>query len=104
MKRLLQPWLNWRRVVIDNGELSFGAKSMALYLNTYMNDSHDLAFPSIATIARELNIKSYTTVIKYLDELETGGYLQRQKRFSNSTIYHATIPCGLLFPRQVTTT
>lgn len=85
-------WLNWRKLVVDDRNLSFGAKGVALYLNTYMNDSHDMAFPSLATIRGELSIGSNSTLIKYLDELENAGYLQRQKRFSKTTIYHAVVP------------
>jgi len=88
-------WLNWRKLIVDDRDLSFGAKSIALYLNTYMNDSHDMAFPSIATIRGELNIGSNSTAIKYLDELEGKGYLQRQKRYNNTTIYHAIVPLSI---------
>lgn len=91
-------WLNWRKIIIDDRSLSFGAKGVALYLNTYMNDSHDMAFPAISRIRGELNIGSNTTVIKYLNELELKGYLQRQKRFSKTTIYHATIPPSITDP------
>lgn len=91
MKRFKSAWLNWRKIVIDARELSFGAKGMALYLNTYMNDSHDMAFPSISTVCGELNL-SNKTAIKYLSELASAGYLRKEKRFSNSTIYYAIIP------------
>ena len=92
MARFKSAWLNWRKLVVDDRQLSFGAKSIALYLNTYMNDSHDMAFPSLERIRGELNIGSNTTLIKYLDELERLGYLNRQKRFSKTTIYHAVVP------------
>lgn len=92
MTKFKRTWLNWRRLIIDDRELSTMGKAVGLYLNTYMNDSHDMAFPSIARIRGELNIKSNTTVIKYLDELEAKGFIKRQKRFGNSTVYHATIP------------
>jgi len=85
-------WLNWRKVVLDDRDLSFGAKSMALYLNTYMNDSHDMAFPSIETIRGELSIGSSTTVIKYLTELTDAKYLKKRKRFNATCVYMAILP------------
>ena len=91
-----QSWINWRKVIIDDRRLSFGAKGMALYLNTYMNDSHDMAWPSISTICGELGIGSYTTAIKYLSELEKFGYIQKEKRFGNNTHYHAILPKTLM--------
>ena len=85
-------WLNWREIMIDDRGLSFGAKGMALYLNTFMNGKNDFAFPSIATICGEMSIGSKTTAIKYLDELCERGWLIREKRFSRSTIYHLRFP------------
>jgi len=84
-------WLNWRQIILDDAELSFGAKSMALFLNTYMNDSHDMAYPSIATICGRLNI-SNKTAIKYTSELSDFKYLVKQKRFGTSTVYISNIP------------
>jgi len=89
-----QSWLNWRKLIVDDRELSFGAKSIALYLNTYMNDSHDMAWPSIATICGEMNLTN-KTAIKYIRELSEIGYLEKQRRFSNSTIYFATVPSSV---------
>ena len=84
-------WLNWREIVIDDSSLSPGAKGIALFLNTYMNDQHDFAFPSIETIRKRMGYGSNSTVIKYLNELETSGWIQREKRFGNSTKYKARI-------------
>ncbi len=92
MTRIKLSWLNWRRLIIDAPDLSFGAKSMALYLNTYMNDSQDMAFPSLERIIGEMNLGSKTTAIKYLNDLCENGYLQRQKRFGNSCVYYAAVP------------
>ena len=86
----MSNWINWRIAVIRNPSLSFGAKGMALYLNTFMNDRHDFAFPSIATICGEMAI-SNKTAIKYLAELEQSGMLLKKKRYGRSIIYHAAI-------------
>ena len=91
-----QSWINWRKVIIDDRRLSFGAKGMALYLNTYMNDSHDMAWPSISTICGELGIGSRSTAIKHLTELEKYSYIQKEKRFSDTTRYHAILPKNLM--------
>lgn len=85
-------WLNWRTVIVGDRNLSSGAKGMALYLNIYMNDSHDMAWPSLSTICGEMNYGSKNTAIKHIRELEEKGYLQIQKRYHNSNVYSATIP------------
>jgi len=56
-----------------------------------MNDRHDTAWPSISTICGDMNTTN-KTVVKYIAELADKGYLIKEKRFSNSTIYHAHIP------------
>jgi len=89
-----QAWLNWRKLIVDDRDLSFGGKAIGLYLNTYMNDSHDMAYPSISRICGEMNI-SNKTATKHTDDLEKAGYIRKQKRFGNSTIYHATIPSNV---------
>lgn len=86
-----QHWLNWRIAIVEARELSLTAKGLALYLNTYMNDRHDTAWPSISTICGDMNTTN-KTVVKYIAELAEKGYLIKEKRFSNSTIYHANIP------------
>ena len=91
-----KSWLNWRKVVLADRELSFYAKSIALYLNTFMNDSHDFAHPSIATIQANMNIGSRTTVIKYLNELVEKGWLNKKIRNGKSSIYYTAIPENIL--------
>ena len=87
----MSNWINWRIAVIRNRELSAGAKGIALYLNTYMNDRHDFAFPTIATICGEMNL-SNKTAIKYLAELAATGFLVKRRRYGKSIIYYAAIP------------
>ena len=92
----MSNWINWRIAIVRSKELSSGAKGMGLYLNTFMNDRHDFAWPSIETISGEMNM-SRTTAIKYLNELEERGLLAKEKRYGKSTKYHATI-CTSTYP------
>lgn len=87
-----KSWLNWRKVFLSDNNLSFHAKGIALYLNTFMNDSHDFAYPSISTIQENMSIGSRSTVVKYLSELVEKGWLTKEKRYSKSVIYHTAIP------------
>ena len=88
----MSNWINWRIAVIRGRGLSSGSKGLALYLHSYMNDRHDMAWPSIATICGEMNYGSRSTPTKYLRELTEAGFLAKEKRFAKTTIYHATIP------------
>lgn len=88
---MLQSWLNWRILIVDDDDLTFGAKGIGLYLSTYMNDRHALAFPSVKRISDEMNI-SNRVAIKYVKELATKGWLEKQKRFGKTTVYHAKVP------------
>ena len=82
--------MNWRRVVISDQDLSFYAKGLALYLNTFMNDSHNMAFPSLRRIESEMSV-SKKTIIKYLSELTDAGYLQKgQILCPTTTQFHNT--------------
>ena len=80
-------YMNWRKVVISDAELSFYAKGIALYLNTFMNDSHNMAFPSLRRISDEMNV-SRKTVIKYLAELVDSGYILKGEILSPFTQQH----------------
>ena len=90
-------WLKWRDIILDDRNLSHGAKSMAMFLNTYMNSQNDMAWPGLETIAGRLSI-SKKTAIKYIDELEEKEYLSRHKRFS------ATCKYSIEYPRSVIST
>ena len=86
-----QNWLNWRQILLDDPDLTFGEKAMGLFLNTYMNDNNDFAFPSIATICGRMNV-SNVTAIKHIQGLSEKGYLIKQKRYGNTTIYYSNVP------------
>lgn len=90
----MSNWINWRIAIIRDKSLTFGAKGMALYLNTYMNDRQDAAWPAIATVCDEMSITN-KTAIKYLSELTDSGWLSKQKRFGNSTRYRVLIPSSV---------
>ena len=102
MAKIKQKWINWRSVIIDDPNLSFHAKALALYLNTYMNDSHDMAFPSVQRIKGDMNLGSYTTVKKYLTELEEKGYLSVNHRFGKTNIYTAQVPESIVNTSSIT--
>ena len=69
---------NWIQIIKKHSDLSANARFLALYLNTYMNLEHDMAWPSLRTIANETRL-CRNTVMKYLAELESEGYLIRGK-------------------------
>lgn len=80
-------WLN----CIWKVDLPYQSKLLAAYLRTYMNDHHDMAWPSIGRIVDETNLPR-STAIKYLNELEQNGWILRDKQSRNSTTYIASFP------------
>jgi hypothetical protein len=80
-------WLN----CIWKVDLPYQSKLLAAYLRTYMNDHHDIAWPSIGRIVRETNLPR-STAIKYLNNLESNGWIVRDKQTRNSTTYIAVFP------------
>jgi hypothetical protein len=71
-----------------------------------------IAFPSYDRIKELTGIKSFSTIAKALRELEAGGWIERKKRYGNSTIYTLTSPTprvvveddALLHPVEAITT
>ena len=82
---------NWVRFVIDDQNLPFHAKGLALYLYTFMNGHQDIAWPSLGRIGGDLQL-SRNTVIKYTRELEQKGYIEVVQRPNKSNVYKATLP------------
>ena len=80
-------WLN----CIWKVDLPYQSKYLAAYLRTYMNEHHDIAWPSIGKIVQDTNLPRSTT-IKYLNVLEQNGWLVRDKETRNSTTYIAVFP------------
>lgn len=74
---------------IDNADMSHEAVRLFLLLRRLSNGQDDapIAFPSYDTIKARARISSYTTIAKALRELESAGWMTRQKRFGKSTVY-----------------
>lgn len=85
-------WINWQQVLLDDPRPSFYAKALGLFLHTYMNNTNDIAFPSVAVIRKRMNIGSNSTVSKYTTELVELGYLVKEKRYGKSVKYIAKTP------------
>ena len=97
MMHFRKSWLKWRTIVLDDTSLSHGAKAMALFLHTYMNDQNDMAWPSIETICLRFSL-SNKTAIKHLSELVNNGYLNKKKRFGTSCQYSVDYPSSVISP------
>ncbi len=64
---------NWVQIV-KKSDLPSNAKYVALYLGTFMNAEHDVAWPSMARISHETGLTK-TTARKWLDYLNEAGWL-----------------------------
>jgi len=69
---------NWR-ILIFKSDINYHAKYIACYLSTYMNEHGDNCFPSIDRISHESGV-SRPTVIKYIQELKSEGWLESKKK------------------------
>jgi DNA-binding transcriptional MocR family regulator len=56
-----------------------------------MNDDQHMAWPSLERICYDMKIVR-TTAIKHLASLENAGFLEKQRRFGQSTVYYARFP------------
>ena len=70
---------NWVKLLLDDSTLSPNAKYIGLYLSTYMNQHQEMAWPSLARIQGHTGL-SKNTVIKYLKELESIGWLITERQ------------------------
>lgn len=71
--------------------MSNHARWLFVLLRGYLNRASKVAFPSYDRI-REDTSWAYDTISKALKELEDTGWLSRQKRFGDSTIYRLHFP------------
>jgi hypothetical protein len=71
--------------------LSFHARWLFVALRYYTNGESGNAWPSYKTI-QELTRMRREKINSSIKELEDAGWLERKKRFSNSTIYTLKIP------------
>lgn len=68
------------------------SKLLACYLRRFMNSERDMAYPSYARIIEETGM-ARSTVAKYLEVLESEGWLVRDSGFKGkNTIYYASYP------------
>lgn len=71
--------------------MSNHARWLFVILRGYLNRSSKVAFPSYDRIKEDTSW-AYDTISKALKELEETGWLSRQKRFGDSTIYRLHLP------------
>ena len=64
---------NWRQLVLKS-DLPPNSKYIALYLSTFMNEQHDMAWPSLRRIEHETGL-TRKTVIKHIRIMEESGWL-----------------------------
>lgn len=71
--------------------LSLHARWLFVALRYYTNGKSGVAFPSYATIGKLTGMRR-EKISSSIKELENNGWLERQKRFNNSTIYKLILP------------
>ena len=76
-RNLDQSCFDWQKIILQKTDLPSNAKFLAMYLASYMNINHDVAWPSQKTIERETGL-SHPTVLKYLDLLISEGWISKQ--------------------------
>lgn len=92
--RLKQSHFNWVKLILDT-DLPFQSKAIAMYLATFMNMDHHMAYPSYQRMMKELGV-SKQTLYRYLDLLDSAGWITREKGSSNrNTRYFATLPTAI---------
>lgn len=79
---------NWVQL-IKKSDLPANAKYIALYLSTFMNAEHNIAWPSQARISSETGL-ARSTVIKWIDYLHDAGWLIKK-----SSVHQVMTPGGL---------
>lgn len=90
MKRADVSIINWMNC-IWLADLPPNAKYLACYLRKFMNDYHDMAWPSYSRIIYETGL-ARSSVAKYLSVLECSGWIKRDKTIGKSTTYLAVLP------------
>lgn len=80
-------WLN----CIWSSDLHPTSKYMACYLRRFMNDFNDMAWPSLRRMESETGL-TRPTVVKYLKNLESNGWLVKDGSKHSSMTYIAVLP------------
>lgn len=86
----LSPLFTWRGAIAD-ADLPGPTKCTAYALSLHMSERGDSCFPSVGTMARESGF-SERTVRQALRDLESDGWLNRQDRPGQTSLYQAQIP------------
>ena len=74
---------NWVQLVKKSSGLEANSKYIALYLATFMNAEHDMAWPSLTRIADETGL-SRPTIVKHINFLVDAGWLIKSKHLTTS--------------------
>lgn len=79
--------------LLKNTSLHHQARWLFVVLRTYASNK-DVLFPSLDAL-EELSGMTRKAIVKRLRELETAGWLERQRRFSGSTVYTLKYPSAI---------
>lgn len=93
MKKADVSIINWMNCIWIT-DLPPNAKYIACYLRKFMNDYHDMSWPSYSRIISETGL-ARSSVAKYLAMLESEGWIKRDKTIGKSTTYIAVLPAGI---------
>lgn len=77
---------------INDATISHEAFRLFVVLRQFTGAKRDIAFPDYRTLKSRTGIGSFSTIANAVRELESRGWLKRQKRFGASTIYTLVIP------------
>lgn len=85
----VQPFTMIQNAFLDDATLSAAAFRVFIVLKSYTSgrSKTKLAFPSYSTLKTRCNIAGNTTLAKAIRELETAGWIKRDKRFGRSSLY-----------------
>ncbi len=85
----VQPFTMIQNAFLDDATLSAAAFRVFIILKSYTSGraKTKLAFPSYSTLKARCNISGNTTLAKAIRELETAGWIKREKRFGRSSLY-----------------
>lgn len=75
----------------DSRALSFHARWLFVALRYYTHGKFGVAWPSYTTIQKLTRMRR-EKINSSIKELENAGWLERERRFNNSTIYTLKIP------------
>jgi len=85
----VQPFTMIQNAFLDDAALSAVAFRVFIILKSYTSGraKTKLAFPSYSTLKARCNISGNTTLAKAIRELESAGWIKRDKRFGRSSLY-----------------